>query len=949
MDQDRWQRLRRLFESARELEPEARGAFLDEACADDTGLRAEVESLLREEAGSKDPIDDVVREAAREVKAATPAPSLATGRRIAHYEVVDKLGEGGMGEVYVAEDTQLGRKVALKVLAPRIAGDAQALSRFRREARAVAALNHPHILAVYDMGTDEDVSYVVFELLEGETLRARLAKGATPVRKAVEYGVQICGGLTAAHARSIVHRDLKPENLFLTAEGQVKILDFGLAGLGAAPVGTESPPESEATTVTTPGMAMGTPGYMSPEQVRGETVDARSDIFSLGSVLYEMLSGRRAFRGDSIQETLRAILGEDPPALSAVSSAVPPALERILRRCLEKRPEDRFQSAHDLALALEAVSGVSAPLRLPLPRGRRLGWMGVAAAVAGAAIVAWGVLGPGDDQGEVASLPPMTATLVTSDDAIEAVPALSPDGRFLAFLRQEEEGWNLYVKQIGGGEPIRITEADYGDLAWSPDGNQIAFHREIETEDQSPRFGIFVVPALGGSERQLITGSGYPAVSWSPDGRYLAYGDRDNPEDRVGIFLLDLETGARRKLTAPPDEYLVGDYSPRFSPDGESVAFVRAAVLTNPDIWIAPLDGEEPRRLTSGLRSATGLSWTPDGESLVFSAGLVPRVGYFSLWRITVSGGDPEPLEVGELGITPTVSREGNRLAYVRWESDWDIWRVGGPNAQGEIGPPEPFIASNSHEWEQEYSPDGQKILFTSGRSGYLEIWTADSDGSNVRPLTSLEDLMSTAGTWSPDSRHIAFHSPKEGDHDIYVVSATGGIPRRLTTAPWDEAGPVWSRDGRWVYFSSNRSGRLEVWKVPAEGGDQVQVTHTGGGGGVESPDGRHLYFVKSNMEGGQPGLWRIPMEGGPEERVLEHVRFIDWAPFDQGICFINRSDPSAAVIEFYEYATGTVSEVTRLPFQPLIQGISVSPDGRWILLLRGEERTDIMLVENFQ
>ena len=192
-------------------------------------------------------------------------------------------------------------------------------------------------------------------------------------------------------------------------------------------------------------------------------------------------------------------------------------------------------------------------------------------------------------------------------------------------------------------------------------------------------------------------------------------------------------------------------------------------------------------------------------------------------------------------------------------------------------------------------------------------------------------------------------HSAKEGDNDIYVVSATGGIPRRLTTAPWDEVGSIWSRDGRWVYFSSNRSGRLEVWKVPAEGGDQVQVTHSGGGGGLESPDGRHLYFGKSNVEGGQPGLWRIPMEGGPEEQVLENVRFIDWAPFDQGICFINRSDPSAAVIEFYEYATGQVSEVTRLPFQPLGLGLSVSPDGRWILLLRSENRADIMLVENFQ
>jgi Tol biopolymer transport system component len=679
-------------------------------------------------------------------------------------------------------------------------------------------------------------------------------------------------------------------------------------------------------------------------------VDARSDVFSLGAVLYEMLSGRRAFRRDSAQDTMKAILSEDPPSLSEASRAVPPALERILRRCLEKRPEDRFQSAHDLALALEAVSGVSAPLRMRLPSGRRLGWGAASLLVVVAASIAVSLLlRRAEAPSETASLPPMTVVPVTSDEAIEDSPSLSPDGRFLAFLREGEMGWALYVKQIDGGEPIHVTQAARGELAWSPDGNEIAFHRDMEAGELIPQYGIFAVPALGGAERQLTTASGYRGLSWSPDGKHLAYTDRESPEGLVSIFLLDVETGAQQRLTTPTAESLVGDSAPRFSPGGERLAFVRAAVVTNADIWVAPVEGGDPQRLTSGLRNVLGLSWTPDGRSLVFSAGLAPRGGYFSLWRVAASGGDPEPLEVGELGVSPTVSREGHRLAYLRSEVDSDIWRVGGPTAPADAAPPEPFIASNAWEWEQEYSPDGQRVLFTSDRTGYSEIWTADSDGSNLRQVTSLKDPMVTAGSWSPDGRRIVFHSPKEGDNDVYVVNSTGGIPQRLTAAPWDESGPLWSRDGRWIYFGSNRTGRYEVWKIPAEGGDAIQVTTEGGGGGVESSDGRHIFFARHFLEGGQPGLWRMPVEGGTVEQVLEHVLFIDWAVFDRGICSINRTVDSGAAIEFYEFASGQSREVVRLPYQPVGLGLTVSPDGRWILFLKGEESTDIMLVENFR
>jgi Tol biopolymer transport system component len=877
--------------------------------------------------------------------------AIPSGSRLGPYEVLAPIGAGGMGEVYRARDSRLDREVAVKVLPERVAQDPDALARFEREARAVASLNDAHVCVLFDVGTEDGVHFAVFELLEGDTLRERLSRGALPPSRAIELAMQLCQGLSAAHGKGIVHRDLKPENLLLTRLG-LKILDFGLAKLqssGARVEGSavlsQAPTRSAPEYLTSPGTAPGTAAYMSPEQARGEPADARSDIFATGVVLFEMLSGKRPFRRNTHAETLTAILKDDLPELISPSGPVPPGLERITRRCLEKDPEDRFQSAHDLAFALEAVSGTSAPVQTPARAGRRWVWVGAAAALialTGGLWIGW----PGE------APEPLRVRPITSDPGPEWNPALSPDGHQVAFVKRLEGRLALYVKQVDGGEPLLISQGTLDSFgpAWSPDGLQIAFGRHVEGEDGEILDGIFVVPALGGAAQRLTVCRGHGhGLSWSPDQEFLAIADRESPSASMGIELLSLETGQRRRVTHPPAGYH-GDYFPRYSPDGRTLAFVRAETVWVEDIYAVAVDGGEERRLTVGNHNTGGLDWAADGRSIVFSAFRSGGVGAYSLWRVPLSGGAPERLEFGDHAGWPTVARIGGRLAYEREEPTNDIWRVGGPTAAEGDRVPTRLISSTHMDYHPDYSPDGQHIAFVSGRSGAGEIWVSDADGRNTRQLTSLDDPSILAPSWSPDGELLAFWCPKEGSFDIYVVSVSGGFVRRLTTGPSVDGAPSWSRNGRWVYFFSNDGGTFEVWKVSPEGGDPIQVTMQGGGGAIESPDGRFLYYTKGDLNRGPPGLWRMPVEGGAEEQILDRRVGAWWTILDEGILYADRSS-TPSTLELFDPDTGEVSRVAVLGIPPGPPGLSVSPDGRWVAYARGDgtPEADIILVENFE
>ncbi|MDQ3545896.1 MAG: serine/threonine-protein kinase, partial [Verrucomicrobiota bacterium] len=812
---------------------------------------------------------------------------------------------------------RLQRKVALKVLPRTIAGEIDRLRRFEQEAFAASALNHPNILTIFEFGAEGETHFLAAEFVQGETLRARLQRDRPALPEALDLTCQIASALDAAHQAGIIHRDIKPENIMLRRDGFVKVLDFGLAKLFQRkgegerrgrgedePTLALSPrlPLSPSPLLTEPGVVMGTVNYMSPEQARGLETDARTDIWSLGVVLYEMVAGRAPFEGPSANDVIAAILTREAPPLSHHSPAVPAELERIITKALEKDREERYQVVKDLLLDVkrlkqrlefeaelarstqsgeQAATDGSVATVHPQPAhtaeqeparptadmeylvgatkrhklGAALALTGLLAA--GAGFIFW--LTPWSGQHQALSLA-ATAKIIpfTTFSGAADQPAFSPDGNQIAFTWDGGNGENLdlYVKLIGAGTSLRLTTNPAEDIspAWSPDGRYLAFLRRSAGEN-----GIFIVPALGGAERKLgqtepnLSSQAWPQcrLSWSPDGKFLAVADRASPQERYGIFLVSVEDGEKQRLTSPPDSS--DDIYPAFSPDGQTVAFIRSSRLNSEDLYLISMQGGKLQRLTTDDRRVHSFTWTADNREIVFSSN---RGGGFSLWRVAVSGGTPERVAVaGQNAYSPAISRQGNHLAYNVSFLDSNIWRLDRASAADRQNSPTKLISSTRQDHSPQFSPDGKKIVFASDRSGSDEIWVCESDGSHPAQLTFFDGPTSGTPRWSPDGQQIVFDARPAGNADIYVMSAEGGKPRPLTLEPSHDVTPSWSRDGRWVYFCSNRSGARQIWKVPAGGGPAVQVTRQGGFEAFESPDGELLYYTKGRGPG---GIWQM-------------------------------------------------------------------------------------------
>jgi len=886
------------------------------------------------------------------------------GQTISHYQVLEKLGEGGMGVVYKAKDTHLGRLVAIKFLPAERVANPERKRRFIQEAKAASALNHPNIVTIHEIAFEDGRDFIVMEYVAGKTLDQLIGRKGLKLSETLKCAIQMADALAVAHAAGIVHRDLKPANVMVTEKGLVKVLDFGLAKLTEAAPGDElgeTLSGADQAPRTEEGAILGTVAYMSPEQAEGKKVDARSDIFSFGSLLYEVITGRRAFRGETKVSTLSAILKEEPKPPSSVAEDVPRDLEKIVARCMRKDPGRRFQLMEDVKIALEELkeesdsgkltTGTPAQLAAAQKPPNRLlaaGLLALGLALIGSGI--WlRVFHPGVTGG-----PPSRVVPLTSYPGLEIEPALSPDGKQVAFAwnGEKEDNYDIYVKLVDAGTPLRLTtnpQPDYAP-AWSPDGRYIAFLRWSPSGAE-----VYVIPALGGSERKLAqteaveagggtASTGYQ-LSWTPDGKFLAIVDRDSPKEPNSIFLLSTETRGKRLLTFPPKDGF-GDVYPALAPDGRTLAFVRMRTDQTRDIYLQPIaasaPGGEARRLTFDERVVNGIDWTPDGRSILFSS---DRSGTWEIWKIPASGGQPERVAIGN-GHHPSMSRDGHRLAFARSISDYNIWRVPGPGATDKGTPPTRLIASTQSDFEAQFSPEGKRIAFSSDRSGSFEIWVCDSEGLNPVQLTSFGGPAVGSPRWSPDGRWIAFDSTKEGQRDIYVVSAEGGAARRLTTEPSLDVRPSWSGDGRWIYFGSNRSGDWEVWKLPAEGGSAVQVTRKGGREAFELPDGRFLYYTKF----GADGIWRVPVDGGDETKVLDQGRQNYWALCRECLCFLSRTASGAPVIRFYSFATGRLTDIVELPKAKGYNHLAVSPDGKWILYSQLDRvDSDLMLVENFR
>jgi Tol biopolymer transport system component len=869
------------------------------------------------------------------------------GSTVSHFRVVRKLGEGGMGVVWEARDLHLDRPVALKVLPREKVADPDRRRRFVQEARAASALSHPNIVAVFDVDEADGSLFIAMELVPGRPLSEAIGRRGLPVRTCVRIAAQVASALAAAHAAGIVHRDLKPANVMLTDDGTVKLVDFGLAklsGIGSGDTG----PEDVATlgARTAEGTIVGTVAYMSPEQAEGKKVDARSDVFSFGAVLYEMLTGLVAFGRPSATATLAAILRDEPPPVEGL----PRDLERLLARCLRKDAARRAQSMADLKVALEEIaeeldSGTLAGGALAPPPRRGSRWA-LAAGASALLLVAGAWLGRGllrEPPGEPAPVP------LTSWAGTVSAPALSPDGRQVAFCwsGENEDNLDVYVKLVGPGPPLRITldPAPESFPAWSPDGTQIAFCRRTGHLEGS----LVVVPALGGPERVVLEGLIGGRAAFTPDGKSLVVSIRDAMDGGLGLFLLDLATGASRRLTHSPPSNWAGDQAPAVSPDGRTVAFARALTRSNSEIYLLPLPSGteapgEPVRLTAEGTTAAEPAWTPDGSRVVFSLGAGGLASSQALRVIPVSapGGRSAPVAGAEGGVAPTLA--ANRLVYVRSTKDENVWRLRlEPGAR-----PERLLYSTRWDVEPHFSADGSKVLFSSNRSGSGQVWTSDADGKAPRPVTTMGGTITSAGRFSPDGKSIVFVSNESGQMDVYLTTPDGRTPRRLTDDPGHDSAPTFSRDGRWVYFASNRSGAFQVWKVsPDAAGPPLRVTKDGGFCAVESTDGRTLYYTRRDAVGGWE-LWRRPVGEGAETRVLAPVA--TWGDFDvtaQGITWIDRA--SRPALRRRPLTEGPETLLAELPRKSSF-GLSVSPDGATILFTQVDlETSELMLVDGFR
>ncbi len=807
-----------------------------------------------------------------------------------HYEIIAPLGKGGMGEVYRARDTRLNREVAIKVLPAEFAQDADRLSRFEQEARATSALNHPNILTVYDFGSYEGNPYLVMELLEGEELRAQLDEGALPVRKAIEYAQQMTAGLAAAHEKGIVHRDLKPENLFITKDGRLKILDFGLAKL--RPPRTVSAGSDVATQkqLTNPGTVMGTVAYMSPEQVRGQDLDYRSDIFSFGIILYEMLSGQRAFTGELMADVMSAIMRDDPPELSETNAKISPSLDKIVRRCLEKKPEMRFHSAHDLGFALSTLttpsgSRLETATALPavtaslLTKGMfgnaRLAWIAAAVLLLGLlAALPFAVA-------HLRHAPPTAAiaghfTIVAPEQVSSLNQlAISPDGRNVAFIGGSAGKTLLWVRPIDSltARPLPGTEGSNLLPFWSPDSRAIAFYiggklKKIDLADGTQqtlcdiqistrgfsgtwnRAGdilifssptIYRVAATGGTPTPVPGLDPKVECRWPwflPDGQHFLYLASSTQQENAEVFLASLDGKVNRRLLASDSS---ASYAASATGEGW-LFFVRGGtLLAHPfDARRLALTGE-PVRVAASVQTSPnrrGLFSVSDSGTVVYQ----PSRGDESAQLAWVDrAGTPGYIE------SPKLSPDGKQVVVSRRElsGNADIYVI---DLARNVSTRLTFDpdADDYPIW----SPDGSRIVWYSRREGNRGLYQKLASGTGQDELLLKSDALVAPSHWPADGKFIAYtRVDPQTKADLWVLPLDAGSqPVPFLQTPFAEWRARFSPDGRWIAYQSDESGMHEIYvqTFPASGG-KWQVSTQGGSQSYWRGDGKELYYISGD------------------------------------------------------------------------------------------------------
>jgi eukaryotic-like serine/threonine-protein kinase len=946
MNAELWKRVDELLDAALEVPVAEREQFVRTECSDNQELCKEVLSLLnaQDRAGTF-MAGSAMRVAAKALAQDSPAVTrlLTAGQEIGTYKIERLLGSGGMGQVYLATEARLNRKVALKILPPEFVTESERATRFEREAQVLSSLNHPNLVTIYEVGQLADTHFIAMEFIEGRTLR-ELADGGLKLKEALSITVQVAEALAAAHAAGIIHRDIKPDNIMVRDDGYAKVLDFGLAKLDL-----RISPGSLDAAHTQPGIVMGTLAYMSPEQATGEAIDQRTDIWSLGVVLYELLTGEAPFRQEVRLATINAILNSAPDSVRSTNAALPADLDHIIGRALEKDRELRYQTASDFRADLRRVlreidsdpSGAEKIIVARKRRSRRV--LGIIAAMLALIFVSSLITrqllktsAKGPDWSRA------THTQLTDHSGIEFFPSLSPDGKTFVYATRQEGNYDLFSQRVGGKNPTNLTkdsQHDDTEPSFSPDGEHIAFRSEREPA------GLYVMEATGENARRVCDMGFHPA--WSPDGKEIVFSTagRELPDVRntlpSSLWIVNLASSEKRLLSK--DDAM----QPQWSPHNKRIAYWFNPINAGRrDIATVPVAGGPPVVVTKDGVSNWNPVWSPDGRYLYFAS---DRGGNMNFWRVAVNEETGAVQSEPEAIVTPSrysrhlaFSQDGSRMIYVQTEDRSNVQGVEfDQSTQKTAGTPAAITRGDHLITRPELAPDGKRFLFRLPRRTQDDLVLMNADGSNWRDLTN-DKYFDRYPRWSPDGKRVAFASDRSGNYEIWMIDVDGANLRQLsfdsTTAT---SFPIWNPNGQEIICNRNHANViLEVNRKWAEQPLRQLPSFNGESDAFVawdwSPDGKKLIGGFRTVD---VGIGVFTFATNQYEKITDFDAQPAWLPDSRRVVFAREGKAFIA-----DVVSKKVEQLT-LPVD-YVRNVAVSPDGHLLYYTTFTSESDIWLLD---
>ncbi len=932
MTPERWKQVEEIYHAVLERDSDQRASFLTKICAGDENLRREVESLLAQKTG-----DELLGHPAWEGAESLLQPTvtrMSRGAQLGPYRIETPLGKGGMGEVFRATDTRLHRTVAIKILPRDKVADPERKKRFLQEARAASALNHPNIVTLHDIASDGGVDYLVMECVPGTALDKLIPPKGLPLADALNYAQQIASGLAAAHAAGVVHRDMKPGNVMVTADAEVKILDFGLAKLAERAPGMDGETQTQDAPMTATGAVMGTVAYMSPEQAGGRPLDHRTDIFSLGIILYEMLAGARPFHGKSQVETLHAIMHDPPPALPKA----PPRVQEILDKTLEKDPKERYQSAADLAVDLRRCqkSGSATPVRPPAPRGTPWPWIAAAALVLVVGAAGWVAIRPP----EVADNPLANAQYMRFTDfpGDETDAAISRDGKFVAFRSDRDGTVDTWVSQVGSGSFLNLTHGTQNTVlirnaGFTPDGSEVWLSGVIAGTR------LRLLPLSGGNPRAFLSEHAMN-LAWSPDGSKIVFHTYDEGDP---MFVAD-SSGANMQplFTAGGGRH---SHFPTWSTDGQWIYFITGLWDTREmDLWRIRPSGGTPERLThqnSDLRSVAPL----DNRTILYVAPDQNGAGPW-LWALDTERKVSRRVSSGlETYQSIEASADGRRLAATVSNPTAGLWRIPLLDHPAEERDIKPVTVPTVRALAPRYG--GTSLFYLSSRGGGDGLWRYDH-GQAIEIWKGSDRPLFEPPAVSFDGKRVAIILRKEGRHTLHILSADGGDLRPLAEGIDVSSAAGWSPDGKWIAAGGKDKDGPSLFKIPVEGGAPVKLAKGVALNPVWSPDGSVIAYAGPAVGVTGP-LLMIRPDGSPVEAPPIQVRIggarYRFVPGRRELVYVPGSQLSPEEFWLLDLTTSKTRRLSNFE-NHATRTFDISPDGKEIVFDRLRENSDIVLID---